>query len=187
MTNKINSNVMKPGVVIKRNGTKYLTSNYYADEGYISAVCIESTDQCGQTYQLPLDECEIHNDTVELANLSNLKWVISDVDSELIGLAEELGSSLLKLDLLLLKGRTFYLPTKLQEMMNNPVVDGGEAGSNGVVFFGEQEELFINAISKMLPDFDGISITDACETGASIFISSTTHSIKGYIGVVFEG
>lgn len=187
MTQTTNSEPMKSGIVIKRNGTKYLTSSYYADKGYVSAVCIENTDQCGQTYQLPIDECEIHDDTVELANMSNLKWIVNDVDSELIGLAAELEKPLLKLDLELLQGETFCLPTKLQEMMNIPVEDGEKQGDNGVTFFGEQEELFLKVIGKMNPDFDKVSITDACETGASIFISSTKHNIEGYIGVNFEG
>ena len=187
MTQTTNIETIKSGIVIKRNGTKYLTSSYYADKGYVSAVCIENTDQCGQTYQLPIDECEIHDEAVELVNLSDLKWIIADVDSELIGLADELELPLLKLDLELLQGDSFCLPTKLQEMMNNPVEEVEKQGDNGVTFFGEQEELFIKAIGKMFPDFDKISITDACETGASIFISSTKHKIEGYIGVNFKG
>lgn len=91
-----------------------------------------------------------------------------------------------QLTLSLKQREKFYLPTTLQAMMNIKEEDA-EDGEMGVVFFGEQEELFLAELKTVLEIFDELSITDACETGASIFAKSTQLNIQGFIGVNFNG
>ncbi|MCA2420875.1 hypothetical protein P3602_21360 [Vibrio parahaemolyticus] len=175
---------LKPGIVIKRNGVEYLTTNYDADEGYVSVVCIENTNQRGQTYQLPIEECCIFDESVIVVNRSELEWVIDDIDLEMIEALE--GNRDAQLTLSLKQREKFYLPKTLQAMMNIKE-EGAEDGEMGVVFFGEQEELFLAELKTVLEIFDELSITDACETGASIFAKSTQLNIQGFIGVNFNG
>lgn len=178
------SNNLKPGIVIKRNGVDYLTTNYDADEGYVSVVCIENTNQRGQTYQLPVEECCINDESVIVVNRSTLVWVIDDIDLEMIDALKDNRDA--QLTLSLKQRMKFYLPKTLQAMMNIKE-EGVEDGEMGVVFFGEQEALFLAELKSVLEIFDELTITDACETGASIFAKSTQLNIQGFIGVNFNG
>ncbi|MDW2320231.1 hypothetical protein R7127_08050 [Vibrio sp. 1159] len=178
------SNTLEPGVVISRNGVNYLTTNYEADSEYVSVVCIEDTDQRGQTYQLHIEECVINDESIIVVNRSELEWIVDDIDSEMIAALEDKPHE--HLFLTLKQHQKFYLPKTLQAMMNIKE-EGSEDGEMGVIFFGDQEPLFIDEIKKLFGFFDQLTITDACETGASIYVKSSSLNIEGFIGVSFNG
>lgn len=187
MKDTAETKVIIPGTVIKRNGSKYLTTNYYADKGYVSAVCINDTYQRGQTCQLEIDECEIHDEATEVVNMSPLAWRVNEVDMDLKN--EDVRSDI-RLDMCILQGEVFHLPAKMQREMNNDVDEesGENEGANGVTFFGEHEQPFLDRVRSLLPkEFNSLTITDACETGASVLIASDELELKGYLDIHFVG
>ncbi|WP_432782891.1 hypothetical protein [Vibrio parahaemolyticus] len=187
MNHSVETKVIAPGTVIKRNGSKYLTTNYYADKGYVSAVCLNNTDQRGQTYQLEIDECEIHDEAIEVVNMSPLEWKVNEVDMDLKN--EDVRSDIRR-DMKILEGEVFHLPATMQREMNNDVDEesGEKAGDNGVTFFGEHEQPFIDRVRALLPkEFNSLTITDACETGTSVLISSDELKLQGYLDIHFVG
>ncbi|MDF4284566.1 hypothetical protein P3436_19780 [Vibrio parahaemolyticus] len=119
-----------------------------------------------------------------MVNRSTLVWVIDDIDLEMLDALEDNRDA--QLTLSLKQRMKFYLPKTLQAMMNIKE-EGVEDGEMGVVFFGEQEALFLAELKSVLEIFDELTITDACETGASIFAKSTQLNIQGFIGVNFNG
>ena len=102
------------GITVKRNGVLYLTTNYQSDNGYVSVVCIENTNQKGQTYQLAVNECVIHDDVVHVANLSDKQWSITKVQTGLVEQAEA-KDLMIGLSVRQLENSSFFFPKVIQE------------------------------------------------------------------------
>lgn len=186
MKNTIKTQVMETGKVIKRNSSVYLITNYYSDDGYVSAVSLNSHNR-GTTFQLPIDECAVHDETIELVTMSELAWKVNEVDMDLK--CDSVPSGI-RLDMKILEGQVFHLTAPMQRQMNNDVdEDSGEVeGANGVTFYGEHEQPFLDRVRSLLPkEFNSLTITDACETGASVLIASDKLKLSGYLDIHFIG
>lgn len=170
------------GELITHNDIQYMVTNDATSNRYVPVVCMQK-EMLGAISHLPIDECRLSHGSVEVVNYSPLPWSISDVDSEVISQLEENGM-LTEMKLLQeLNGKEFFLTQKLQSMMNIYDEDGD---NNGVSFFDEQETLFTDVIKDMLK-CDTVNITDACETGASIYFENKKWGVSGYVGVDFNG